>query len=156
MAHLRLTGVPGYALTLLVMTLVFSACADNEPKDSDASSPTPIIMVMREEASAETLARGAELYAANCQSCHGGATGGDLKDIPPPHNANGHTWHHADQQLMNMVLNGISFSLEEQKMPAFRDKLTEEEVKAILAYIKTWWTEEQRQSQKEVTRQWNQ
>jgi mono/diheme cytochrome c family protein len=156
MAHLRLTTAQSYALALLVAMLVFSACAGNEPKDSDTASPMPVITVMGEEASAETLARGAELYAANCQSCHGGATGGNLKDIPPPHNANGHTWHHADQQLMNMVLNGIPFSLEEQKMPAFRDKLTEEEVKAILAYIKTWWTEEQRESQKEVTRQWNQ
>jgi mono/diheme cytochrome c family protein len=154
--NLRLTTAQSYALALLIATLVFSACAGNEPKASDIASPTPVITVMGEEASAETLARGAELYAANCQSCHGGATGGSLKAIPPPHNANGHTWHHADQQLMNMVLNDISFSLEEQKMPAFRGKLTEEEVKAILAYIKTWWTEEQRQSQKEVTRQWNQ
>jgi mono/diheme cytochrome c family protein len=103
-----------------------------------------------------TLAKGAGLYTANCQSCHGGATGGNLKDIPPPHNANGHTWHHADQQLIDMTLNGISFSLEAQKMPAFKDKLTEEDVKAILAYIKTWWTEEQRKSQREVTRQWDQ
>lgn len=99
--------------------------------------------------------RGSDLYQQNCLQCHGGATGGKLKDIPPPHNANGHTWHHADQQLTDMTLNGISFSLEEQKMPAFRDKLAEEDVKAILAYIKTWWTEEQRKWQREVTEQWN-
>lgn len=156
MAHLRLITAQSYALALLIATLVSLACAGNEPKGSDAASPTPVITVMGEEASAAMLARGAELYTANCQSCHGGATGGSLQDIPPPHNANGHTWHHADQQLMNMVLNGISFSLEEQKMPAFRDKLTEEEVQAILTYIKTWWTEQQRESQKEVTSQWEQ
>jgi mono/diheme cytochrome c family protein len=98
---------------------------------------------------------GAKLYQANCLSCHGGATGGKLRDIPPTHNTNGHTWHHADQQLTDMVLNGISFSLEEQKMPAFKDKLTEEDVKAILAYIKTWWTEEQRAWQRKVTEEWD-
>jgi mono/diheme cytochrome c family protein len=111
---------------------------------------------MGQEASPEMLARGAALYSTNCQSCHGGASGGSLKDIPPPHNANGHTWHHPDQQLMDMVMNGITFSLEDQKMPAFKGKLTEEDVKAILAYIKTWWTQEQREHQKEVTRPWEQ
>jgi mono/diheme cytochrome c family protein len=55
-----------------------------------------------------------------------------------------------------MVVNGISFSLEEQKMPSFQGTLTEEEVEAILAYIKTWWTNEQLVSQREVTKQWNQ
>lgn len=33
--------------------------------------------------------RGAELYEANCVSCHGGATGGEISDIPPRHNAEG-------------------------------------------------------------------
>lgn len=99
--------------------------------------------------------RGRVLYEAHCESCHGGATGGSLRDIPPPHNANGHTWHHADQQLIDMTLSGIPFSLEDVRMPAFKGKLTEDEVEAILAYIKTWWTEEQRQSQRNVTAQWD-
>jgi mono/diheme cytochrome c family protein len=102
------------------------------------------------------IQRGATLYQASCQICHGGATGGKLRDIPPPHNANGHTWHHADQQLIAMTLNGISFSVEEQKMPAFKDKLSEDDVRAILAYIKTWWTEDQRKQQQQVTEQWGQ
>jgi mono/diheme cytochrome c family protein len=106
-------------------------------------------------ATGELIQAGAGLYQANCQVCHGGATGGKLKDIPPPHNANGHTWHHADQQLTDMILNGITFSLEDQKMQAFKDRLTEGDVKAILAYIKTWWTEEQRAWQGKVTEQWD-
>lgn len=100
--------------------------------------------------------RGSVLYQQYCQSCHGGATGGNLKDIPPPHNANGHTWHHADQQIIDIIHNGFSFSLpEEQKMPAFKEKLAEDDAKAILAYIKTWWTEEQRRWQAEVTANWS-
>lgn len=102
----------------------------------------------------DLVRRGAGLYQTSCQVCHGGATGGSLRDIPPPHNANGHTWNHADQQLTAMILNGITFSSEEQKMPAFKDKLTEEDVKVILAYVKTWWTEEQRASQRQVTERW--
>jgi len=99
----------------------------------------------------EPVRRGEVLYQANCQSCHGGATGGSLRDIPPPHNTNGHTWHHADQQLIDIVLNGVSFPAYESKMPPFKDKLTEADVKAILAYIKTWWTDEQRHFQVRAT-----
>lgn len=111
-------------------------------------------MVLGTPASGAMVEQGEELYQANCQSCHGGATGGSLKDIPPPHNAKGHTWHHPDQLLIDMVLNGINFSAEEQKMPAFKDRLSREEVKAILAYIKTWWTDEQRAYQADVTKQY--
>ena len=112
------------------------------------------INVLGTPASRGLIEQGAALYVGNCQVCHGGATGGKLRDIPPPHNAKGHTWDHADQQIIEMTLNGISFSLEKQRMPAFKDKLSEDDVKAILAYIKTWWTEDQRTQQQKVTEEW--
>ena len=93
-------------------------------------------------------------YEANCQSCHGGATGSDIRDIPPPHNANGHTWHHADQQLVDIVLNGFTDPTNEAEMPAFEGRLTEEQVREVLSYIKMWWTEEQVAWQREVTDNW--
>ncbi len=132
-----------HVLVLLSAALLFASCG-GPSRQPEAVPPNSLID------------RGATLYQANCLVCHGGATGGKLRDIPPPHNANGHTWDHADQQLTGMILNGITFSLEKQKMPAFKDKLTEEDVKAILAYIKTWWTEEQRSWQRKVTEQWDQ
>lgn len=131
-----------FIATLLVVALALSSCGGTQVEPGGTPAD-PFIQ------------NGARLYQANCQVCHGGATGGKLKDIPPPHNANGHTWDHPDQWLTAAILNGITFSLEEQKMPAFKDQLTEEDVKAILAYIKTWWTEEQRASQKKVTEQWD-
>jgi mono/diheme cytochrome c family protein len=36
-------------------------------------------------------------------------------------------------------------------MPAFEGILTADDVAAILAYLKTWWTDEQREFQAEVT-----
>ncbi len=125
-----------------VIAIIFTGCGN-----SGANQSTPA-------SSPGLVEKGAVLYQANCLSCHGGSTGGNLRDIPPPHNANGHTWHHPDQQLIDIVLNGLSFSVEgQQKMPAFKDKLTEEDVKAILAYIKTWWTPKQRAWQATVTAQ---
>lgn len=96
--------------------------------------------------------RGAELYQENCQSCHGGPTGGSPTDFPPPHNAEGHTWHHGDCELIRWTLEGkLSLDATGTTMPSFRDRLSEEDVRDILAHIKTWWTEEQRESQARVT-----
>ena len=106
--------------------------------------------------------RGGQLYRTYCLSCHGGATGGSMMDIPPPHNATGHTWHHSDRQLTAIILDGsgqmgemmrqmMGTVKDTPRMPAFRGALAEEDVANILAYIKTWWTPEQREWQRRIT-----
>jgi mono/diheme cytochrome c family protein len=115
-------------------------------------------------ADAAAGSRGQRLYVATCQSCHGGATGGSMMDIPPPHNSNGHTWHHPDCQLIEIVLQGsgemgemmrkmMGAGEDTPRMPAFKGSLSREDVAAILGYIKTFWSEEQRQSQAKATRE---
>ncbi len=138
-------------LALLVAGSLLVSCGTKGQAEPAPGS----IVVLGTPASSDLIKQGGEIYRANCQICHGGATGGKLRDIPPPHNTNGHTWHHADQQIIEMALNGISFSMEELKMPAFKDKLSEEDVRATLAYVKTWWTEDQRKWQRNVTEQWD-
>jgi S-disulfanyl-L-cysteine oxidoreductase SoxD len=104
-----------------------------------------------QEALAETVDTGAELYAARCQVCHGDREGRRTSQGAPPHNEAGHTWHHADAQLKDWIINGkLGFG----PMPAFEGKLAESEVDAILAYIKTWWTPEQRETQADVSRRY--
>ncbi len=103
----------------------------------------------------EVVDRGAALYASSCVQCHGGPDGGIISDIPPVHNANGHTWHHADCQLTEIILDGLpprpGTAGTDEAMPGFGDELDEEDAAALLAYIETWWTDEQRASQDEVT-----
>lgn len=107
--------------------------------------------------SQEQVARGEELYERSCAACHGGATGGDIADIPPRHNAQGHTWHHPDCLLVELVQDGMprrpGLPDDAPTMPAFGDELTEEEIRAILAFVKTWWTEDQLASQERATDQ---
>lgn len=98
----------------------------------------------------EMVARGGQLYDAHCTECHGGAVGGEISDLPPPHNAEGHTWHHSDCQIIETVLEGANRP-GYPEMPAFEDELSEQDVRAILAFIKTWWEEDQREFQQEVT-----
>ncbi len=94
--------------------------------------------------------RGAELYAASCQQCHGdregiGGTGA------PTHNGTDHTWHHPDAQLKDWVINGkTGFG----QMPGFEGTLMESDVEAILAHIRSWWTPEQRSSQADLSRRY--
>jgi mono/diheme cytochrome c family protein len=108
-------------------------------------------------------ARGAQVYNANCATCHGGPTGGGMMDYPPKHNANGHTWHHSDCELKDVIRLGTTPMTEMMRemmappgaptMPAWRDRLNDDEIDAVLAFIKTMWTEEQRAVQEQVTRE---
>lgn len=109
------------------------------------------------------VAGGQQLYEANCQTCHGGPTGGAMMDYPPKHNANGHTWHHADCELTEIIKTGAGPMIDMMRemmappgaptMPAWREKLTDGEIDAVLAYIKTMWTPEERDVQAEVTQE---
>lgn len=91
---------------------------------------------------------GAALYAAQCLRCHGGADGAGGIPEAPPHTNEGHTWHHSDLHLTGIIVRGGG---ERQAMPGFGARLTPDEVRAILAYIKTWWGDEQQAFQSQVT-----
>ena len=133
--------------------LLLAACTEPEPIAATTRAPTVqpnSAGVETPRVSEEVQSNGAELYAASCQVCHGdregqGATGGT-----PPHNETGHTWHHPDAQLKDWVLNGKFPGT----MPPFKDVLRGEEVHAILSYIKTWWTAEQRESQADISQRY--
>ena len=91
------------------------------------------------------------VYAENCASCHGVALEGQAnwrqRDpdgyLPaPPHDETGHTWHHSDSYLFLMTKYGIEKMIGRKypnNMPAYKDKLTDEEIIAALSYIKSTW-----------------
>lgn len=104
---------------------------------------------------------GQRVYNQNCASCHGLNGEGQYPQNPmqpdangligaPPHNATGHTWHHADQLLIQTIKAG-STAPGFHPMPAFGDKLSDDDIRAVLAYIKTWWGPEELSAQATVT-----
>ena len=113
----------------------------------------------------EQIAQGQQIYAQSCASCHGANGEGQFPDAPnqpdatgrigaPPHNDNGHTWHHGDEMLIRYTREGgISLidPVNFYPMPAFGDQLSEGETLAVLAYIKTMWNDEQRSRQQQAT-----
>ena len=94
---------------------------------------------------------GKTIYAENCASCHGVVLEGQAnwrqRDaggyLPaPPHDETGHTWHHPDSYLFLMTKYGIEEMIKESypnNMPAYKDKLTDDEIIAVLSYIKSTW-----------------
>ena len=101
---------------------------------------------------AAVLDLGRVVYAENCASCHGVALEGQAnwrqRDadgyLPaPPHDETGHTWHHPDAYLFLMTKYGIEEMIGKtypNNMPAYKDKLTDEEILAALSYIKSTWS----------------
>ena len=74
----------------------------------------------------------------------------------PPHDENGHTWHHSDADLFRLIKEGVAAAVGgnyESDMPAFEDVLSDEEILAVLAFIKSAWPERERAYQAEITNQ---
>jgi hypothetical protein len=67
----------------------------------------------------------------------------------PPHTGEGHTWHHADQQLLEIIAKGGM--MPNMEKPGFSDQLGQDDMKVVLAHIKTFWTDEERDFQAEVS-----
>ncbi len=104
----------------------------------------------------EAVALGKVVYEEACASCHGARLegqpdwrirGADGRLPAPPHDERGHTWHHPDRQLFEMTKYGIeAFAPAGYKsdMPAYEGVLSDAEIWAVLAYIKSRWPDEVR------------
>ena len=116
-------------------------------------------------ANAEAVALGERLYGENCAECHGGNLEGEPNwrvrkadgTLPaPPHDRTGHTWHHGDELLFSYTekggaaLGGPGFK---SAMPAFGDVLSDRDIWAVLAFIKSRWPEAIRNRQQALTQQ---
>lgn len=114
---------------------------------------------------AAQVAQGRAVYAAQCASCHGANLEGQPDwrvrlpngRLPaPPHDEGGHTWHHPDNVLFEITRDGIAAHAPkgyESDMPAFGPKLSDAEIWAALAYIKSRWPPEIRARQARLTQQ---
>ncbi|HCE22837.1 MAG TPA: cytochrome c [Hyphomonas sp.] len=113
----------------------------------------------------ENSTEGRQLYLDNCAACHGETLEGQpqwRERLPngrmpaPPHDETGHTWHHSDEQLFRITHDGVAAIVGgnyESDMPAFGDLLTDDEIEAILDYIKSTWPERARAYQEQMSEQ---
>jgi mono/diheme cytochrome c family protein len=74
----------------------------------------------------------------------------------PPHDASGHTWHHPDDVLFGITKRGLAPYAPPgyvSDMPAFGGTLSDDEIRAVLAYIKSQWPPQIRARQKAISEQ---
>lgn len=142
-------------VALLLLAAALGCSAPGAPPAAAAPAPAPAPAM-------ETLARGEQLYRVHCQACHGDRDGNGRVASAPPHGGpDGHTWHHSDRNLIETILHGTDEQDEKlrnargvapaaPKMPGWSGVLSEADAQAVLAYIKSWWTPEQRSFQSRI------
>lgn len=115
---------------------------------------------------AAKVARGKEVYAASCASCHGAALQGQFnwrQRLPngrmpaPPHDDSGHTWHHPDEVLFGITKEGLVPGKYGppgyvSDMPAFGGILSDADIAAVLSYIQSRWSPEVSRAREEMLR----
>jgi mono/diheme cytochrome c family protein len=91
---------------------------------------------VRENRPAAPIERGRELFANNCIQCHGATGRGDgplaAALQPRPVDLTVHVPLHTDREIFEWITNGVPRTA----MPAFKDAFTEEEIQAIINYLR--------------------
>ncbi|MCB0035096.1 MAG: cytochrome c [Anaerolineales bacterium] len=141
-----------YLIGFVILLLLLAGCSSS------------MVEPAAESATAAELTLGETIYIENCASCHGANLEGqadwktpndDGSFRSPPHDETGHTWHHDDGYLLERVRYGTAVLApdlqDRSNMPAYEDVLTDEEISAVLAYIKSQWPDDIRQMQQERT-----
>lgn len=137
--------------SLAFCIMLLSGCARNGEAD-----PSDAVQV----------AAGNDVYVTHCAQCHGAKLEGqpnwrirksDDKLPAPPHDETGHTWHHSDELLFGIIKHGMVPPYAPQgyqsDMPAFGEQLSDEDIWAVLAFIKSTWPEQASQVQENMTKQ---
>lgn len=115
------------------------------------------------QVNAERITLGRHLYVEHCAACHGENLEGQpdwQERLPsgrmpaPPHDETGHTWHHSDDQLFRITRDGVSAIVGgnyESDMPGFGDIMTDDNILAVIDYLKSTWPERERAYQAQIT-----
>ena len=101
---------------------------------------------------AALVALGQRIYGEQCAACHGlrlegqanwRERGPDGRLPAPPHDASGHTWHHPDDLLFQITKYGVAKVAKLQDyataMPVYEGVLSDDEIVAVLSWIKSQW-----------------
>lgn len=148
-------GILVILAAMIALAVIILFWLDREP-------PAPMNSGVTETSSLVALGR--TVYASQCAACHGANLEGQPNwrerkpngRMPaPPHDETGHTWHHDDATLFNLTKYGLSALVGrpvETDMPAYDGVLTDEQIRASLAYIKSRWPAQIQARQSEMSR----
>ena len=116
-----------------------------------AAQANPLPVHFADATDLTKVTAGRRLYAQRCAACHGRQLQGQplwqLRDPyarmrAPAHDASGHTWEHSDEELFQMTKYGRFSDTApgvRSYMPAFASSLDDEQILAVIAFIKARW-----------------
>lgn len=123
-------------VVLSALVLFIVSCSPPAPEDPLKSAATPAQNAPPSPAHEGDM--GTELYATNCMICHkdtgkGGRVTMQGKTINPEDLTTDKMKKMSDDKLFGYISDGI----EDEGMPAFKDKLKPEEIKSVITHIRT-------------------
>lgn len=126
---------------LVFVSLIIIGCS----KSDESNASKNINTTNSRWYNAEQVSQGAVLYQNNCSVCHKkDASGhGNISEdgTAPALNGSEHTWHHPMSILVRTVKKGgVALG---GTMPAFEDKLNNEEIISVIAWLQSHWPEKQ-------------
>ena len=118
---------------LAVITLFTLACGDTYITHTNTPAATPVPSLPT--GTPDPLASERINFQKNCADCHGGKGEGGLKEVEGkrfkvPSLREGHALNHKDEKFVVQITEG------DDEMPAFKDKLTTQEINDLVRFIR--------------------
>jgi high-affinity iron transporter len=126
------------SIVLAAAAAFFVACTQTKPTAQDTKSNSAAIPTnVAPAATVDELAAGRKLYADNCTICHkedgtGGKVTVEGKTIDPASLASESMKKKSDEKLTRQISAGVP----DEGMPAFKDKLSEAQLKDVVNYVR--------------------
>lgn len=130
---------------VLLAGMLLSACDKASTPSASAGS-----VVLSRDLDSPQVVRGRIIYDQHCAECHGAQGKGPIDDWrirdaegkfpPPPLDDSAHAWHHPTAVLLEMVREGSPQG--QGNMPAWKTRLSEQDMQDVVAYIKSLWSDQ--------------
>lgn len=125
------------SILLFSASFVFIACGQAPQTNPPASGGNSVPAQPSAMPSPDVMAEGRKIYMANCAACHketgkGGKITIEGKSIDPEDLTAAKIKAFPDDKLYGYIFNGI----EDEGMPAFKNKLSEAEIREVVRYLR--------------------
>lgn len=138
--------MPFKVFAVLIVALGLGACDKTPVTQSGAAGSAAV----ERKQDAKQVTRGKVVYDKYCIECHGANGQGQPGDWrirnadgrfpPPPLDSSAHAWHHPTAVLLEVIREGSPDG--QGNMPAWKGKLSEQQMQDVVAYIKSLWSDE--------------
>ena len=139
------------SLAVVLAALTLAGCKEKTPDSIMTGEPIVADAApLDRNLDPQQVARGQAVYTANCLECHGAAGKGlpgdwrirdaDGRYPPPPLDDSAHAWHHPTAVLLEVIRDGSPGG--QGNMPAWKGKLSEQQMQDVVAYIKSLWSDQ--------------